>query len=344
MQFCAGGFFIYMIILGIESSCDETAAAVYSRDGLLSNVIASQAIHRRYGGVVPELASRAHQRTISAVTDQSLEEAGLSLSDIDAIAVTNGPGLMGALLVGLCFAKGLSLASGKPLIGVNHIDAHIYANFIEASPVYPFLALIVSGGHTRLVLVKDFLDHQLLGDTRDDAAGEAFDKTSKILGLPYPGGPLMDKLSQQGNPDFVRFPQALLHEGYEFSFSGLKTSVLYHLEAFENDAARKQYLDEHLADLCASISNAITAVLVKKTIKAVREYGVKEVVLAGGVSANSMLRSEMQKACGKNDVKLTYPRPVYCTDNAAMIAVTGFLRAERGSFDGLDIEPFASLK
>jgi N6-L-threonylcarbamoyladenine synthase len=333
-----------MNILGIESSCDETAAAVYSETGLLSNVIASQAIHRRFGGVVPELASRAHQRTISFVTNQSLAEAGLSLKDIDAIAVTNGPGLMGALLVGLCFAKGLCLATGKPLIGVNHIDAHIYANFIEASPGYPFLALIVSGGHTRLVLVRDFLDHQLLGDTRDDAAGEAFDKTSKILGLPYPGGPLMDTMSQQGDPEFVRFPQALLNEGYEFSFSGLKTSVLYHLEAIGNEESRKHYLEQHLADLCASVSNAITSVLVKKTMKAVREFGIQQVVLAGGVSANSMLRTRMQTACDKDGIKLMYPKPVYCTDNAAMIAVTGYLRAARGSFDGLDIEPYASLK
>jgi N6-L-threonylcarbamoyladenine synthase len=344
VQCCAGGFFIYMNILGIESSCDETAAAVYTDAGLLSNVIASQSIHRRFGGVVPELASRAHQRTITAVTSQSLDEASLKLEDIDAIAVTNGPGLMGALLVGLCFAKGLSLSTGKPLIGINHIDAHIYANFIEDKPVYPFLALIVSGGHTRLVLVRDFLNHQLLGDTRDDAAGEAFDKTSKILGIPYPGGPLMDKLSRQGNPQFVRFPQALLHEGYEFSFSGLKTSVLYHLEAVGDAQARQQYLEAHLPDLSASISHAITEILVKKTLKAAVEYGVAQIVLAGGVSANSMLRSKMRQKCDIAGIKLMYPRPVYCTDNAAMIAVTGYLRAQCNSFDSLDLEPFASLK
>jgi N6-L-threonylcarbamoyladenine synthase len=330
-----------MNILGIESSCDETAAAVYNDQGLLSNVIASQSIHRKFGGVVPELASRAHQKTIWSVTDQALTEANLQIEDIDAIAVTHGPGLMGALLVGLSFAKGLSLSHRIPIIGVNHIDAHIYANFIEEKPEYPFLALIVSGGHTRLVVVEDFLKHTVLGDTRDDAAGEAFDKTAKILGIEYPGGPRMDKLAQSGNPTFMKFPQALLSEGYEFSYSGLKTSVLYHLEAVA-EADRKQYLVEHRNDLCASISHAITEVLIKKTDKALKEFGLKTLVIAGGVSANSMLRSKMNLLAQKNGIKLYIPKPVYCTDNAAMIAVTGYFKAKSGQFDSLELDPFAS--
>lgn len=331
-----------MNILGIESSCDETAVAVYSDAGLLSNVIASQTVHRRYGGVVPELASRAHQQSIWGVTEQALEEAGLQLKDIDAIAVTNGPGLMGALLVGLCFAKGLALSLGKPIIGVNHIDAHIYANFIESKPEYPFVSLIVSGGHTRLVLVRGFLDHVLLGDTRDDASGEAFDKTAKILGLPYPGGPEMDRRAREGDRKFVKFPQALLSEGYEFSFSGLKTSVLYHIEAID-EPERAAYLEKNMNDLCASISEAITEVLTKKTRRALKEHGVKDLVLAGGVSANSMLREKMTALGTETGVRVHIPKPVYCTDNAAMIAVTGYYKAKSGQFDELvSLEPFAS--
>lgn len=332
-----------MKILGIESSCDETAAAVYSDRGILSNVIASQAIHRKFGGVVPELASRAHQKTIWTVTEQALVESGLAMKEIDAIAVTNGPGLMGALLVGLSFSKGLSMNYNIPIIGVNHIDAHIYANFIDERPSYPFVALIVSGGHTRLVHVKDFMEHEVLGDTRDDAAGEAFDKTAKILGIPYPGGPLMDNLAMTGDKNFVKFPQALLKEGFEFSFSGLKTSVLYHLENVD-PSEREHYLEKHLNDLCASISHAITEVLVKKTMKAIKHTGVNTVVLAGGVSANSVLRTKMTELTAKQNIRLHIPHPVYCTDNAAMIAVTGYEKAIRKQYDDLTLEPFASMK
>lgn len=333
-----------MKILGIESSCDETAAAVYSESGLRSNVIASQAVHRKFGGVVPELASRAHQQSIWGVTRQALNEASITIEDVDAIAVTNGPGLMGALLVGMCFAKGLALSYKKPLIGVNHIDAHIYANFIDNEPKYPFLSLIVSGGHTRLVLVHDFMQHEILGETRDDAAGEAFDKTAKILGLSYPGGPLMDRKSRTGDRFFVKFPQALLSEGYEFSFSGLKTSVLYHIEAIP-EVERKTYLDQNIENLSASISHAITEVLVKKTKKALKEYKIRSLVLAGGVSANSMLREKMHLLAKEMGISLHIPNPVYCTDNAAMIAVTGYHKAIRNQYDdALKLEAFASLK
>lgn len=329
-----------MIILGIESSCDETAAAVYTESGLKSNVIASQTVHRQYGGVVPELASRAHHKTIWSTVAQALEEADVTMKQIDAIAVTQGPGLIGALLVGVCFAKGLSLTRDIPLIGVNHMDAHIYANFIEEKPSYPFVALTVSGGHTQLVHVKDTFDHELLGQTRDDAAGEAFDKIGKILGLPYPAGPVMDEKAKNGNPHFHDFPQSMLNNKFEFSFSGLKTSALYYLQDKEDKEA---FLNDHLEDVCASVSHAITEVLVKKLRKAVKYTGVKTVVLAGGVSANSMLRAKTKQMAQELGCKLHIPRLEYCTDNAAMIAVTGYLMAEKGMYSDLDMKPFASL-
>ncbi len=328
------------MILGIESSCDETAAAVYdpAAHRMRSNVIRSQSVHERFGGVVPEMASRAHEAHISGVVAQALEEAGIRADDLAGIAVANGPGLMGALLVGLSFAKGLHLRTGAPLVGVNHIDAHIYANFIEAAPAYPFVALTVSGGHTRLTLVRGFMDHVVLGQTRDDAAGEAFDKTGKLLGLPYPAGPHVDSQSVKGDSRFVNFPRSMMGEGYDFSFSGLKTAVLYHLEAVPA-AGRAAYIERHRADLCASISEAITEVLVTKTMRAVRDTGVKSVVLAGGVSANSMLRRKMADQRG---IILHIPRPVYCTDNGAMIAITGAMKLEAGMRDGLELQAFAS--
>lgn len=329
-----------MTILGIESSCDETAAAVYTEKGLQSNVIAAQAVHEQYGGVVPELASRAHHKTIWATVEQALAEAGIDIDEIDAIAVTQGPGLMGSLLVGICFAKGLSLAHDIPLIGVNHMDAHIYANFIDHQPEYPFVALTVSGGHTQLVLVKGAFEHEILGETRDDAAGEAFDKIGKILGLPYPAGPIIDEKSKNGDPKFHQFPQALLNEGFEFSFSGLKTSVMYYLEDKSN---QESFLDDHMSDVCASVSEAITSVLVKKLKKAVKHTGVKTIVLAGGVSANSMLRAKAKRLADQLDLKLHIPKLAYCTDNAAMIAMTGYMKAQREMYDDLNMKPFASL-
>lgn len=329
-----------MNILGIESSCDETAAAVYTGDGLQSNIIASQAVHEQYGGVVPELASRAHHKTIWSTVQQSLQEAQMQLGHINAVAVTQGPGLMGSLLVGLCFAKGLCLSRRLPLIGVNHMDAHIYANFIDEKPEFPLVSLTVSGGHTQLVHVKGPFDHTLLGQTRDDAAGEAFDKIGKILGLPYPAGPEMDKRAKDGDPGFYDFPQAMLDNSFEFSFSGLKTSVLYYLEDQED---RPAFLEEHLNDICASVSRAITEVLVKKLGNAIDHTGVQTVVLAGGVSANSMLRTGARRLAAEKHCRLHIPRPAFCTDNAAMIAVTGHMMGQRGMYSDMNLKPFANL-
>jgi N6-L-threonylcarbamoyladenine synthase len=327
-----------MNILAIESSCDDTSAAVLTDEGVRSNVIASQAIHVKFGGVVPELASRAHQKTISQTVQQALVEANISINEIDLVAVTQGPGLMGSLLVGLCFAKGISLSNRIPMVGVNHMDAHIYANFIDSKPEFPFVSLTVSGGHTQLVHVKAPFEHEILGKTRDDAAGEAFDKIGKVFGLEYPAGPIMDKLSKEGNPKFHKFPQALLHEGLDFSFSGLKTSALYYVQDQEDG-----FIEENLNDLCASVSEAITEVLVKKLKRAVEQTGVKTIALAGGVSANSMLRAKTEKLADKMGLVLNIPKITYCTDNAAMIAITGKMKAELGQFDGMELRPFASL-
>lgn len=326
-----------MNILGIESSCDDTSASILTDKGILSNVIADQAIHTKFGGVVPELASRAHQQTIVQTVQQALDEANISASELDAISVTQGPGLLGSLLVGVCFAKGLALSHGIPIIGVNHMDAHIYANFIDEKPEFPFLALTVSGGHTQLVHVKAPFEHEILGQTRDDAAGEAFDKIGKLLGLPYPAGPHMDRLAKNGNPHFHKFPQALLQEGLDFSFSGLKTSALYYLQEKE-----ELWVQENLPHICASVSFAITEVLTKKLKKAVEKTGVKTIVLAGGVSANSMLREKTRQLAEKMGLSLHIPKISYCTDNAAMIAITGKMKAEIGQYDDLDLKPFAT--
>lgn len=327
-----------MKILGIESSCDDTSASVLTGDGIQSNVIASQSIHVKFGGVVPELASRAHQTTIVQTVEQALDEADVSLDEIDAIAVTQGPGLMGSLLVGLCFAKGLALSKDIPIIGVNHMDAHIYANFIDSKPTFPFVCLTVSGGHTQLVHIKSPFEHEIMGKTRDDAAGEAFDKIGKVFGLPYPAGPIMDKLTKEGNNNFHKFPQALVNEGLDFSFSGLKTSALYFVQDKE-----EEWVKENLNNLCASVSEAITEVLIKKLRRAVKLTGVKTIALAGGVSANSMLRAKAEILAGDMDLSLHIPKLSYCTDNAAMIAITGKMKAELGQFGDLAMKPFASL-
>lgn len=326
-----------MNILGIESSCDDTSVAVLAADEVKSNIIAAQSIHEKFGGVVPELASRAHQQTIVQTVQQALDEAHISVSELDAISVTQGPGLLGSLLVGVCFAKGLALSHGIPIIGVNHMDAHIYANFIDEKPEFPFVALTVSGGHTQLVHVKAPFEHEILGQTRDDAAGEAFDKIGKLLGLPYPAGPHIDKLAQTGDPHFHKFPQALLQDGLDFSFSGLKTSALYYLQEKE-----ELWVQENLAHICASVSFAITEVLTKKLKKAVEKTEVNTIVLAGGVSANSMLREKAGQLAEKMGLKLHIPKISYCTDNAAMIAITGKMKAELGQYDDLDLKPFAT--
>lgn len=328
-----------MVVLGIESSCDETAAAVYEDGQILSNIIASQSVHEQFGGVVPELASRAHHKTISKTVKQALDEAGMLMTDIDSIAVTQGPGLMGSLLVGLSFAKGLSISYQKPLIGVNHIDAHLYANFIEHEENYPFTGLIVSGGHTRLVYVNETFNHETMGHTLDDAAGEAFDKIGKILNLPYPAGPVIDKLAKEGNPDFHRFPRSMIQKGLDFSFSGLKTSVLYYTQE-----KGEEFVREHINDLCASVAAAITDVLTEKLKRAVKLKKTADIMLAGGVSANSMLRTKVIKLANENGLNLKIPSPQYCTDNAAMIAITGALKARNGTYDGVDIKPFARMK
>lgn len=328
-----------MNILGIESSCDETAASVCSNGKILSNVIATQAIHERYGGVVPELASRAHHKTITQTVNQALRESGVLLKDINAIAVAQGPGLMGSLLVGISFAKGLAISQKIPIIGINHIEAHMYANFIEHEESYPAVALIVSGGHTRLVHLKAAFNHRLLGKTRDDAAGEAFDKIGKILKLPYPAGPIVDKLSKTGDPEFYSFPRSMINQGLDFSFSGLKTSVLYYTQKQEEG-----YVENHINDICASVSAAITDVLIAKLKRAVKKTGVQTVMLAGGVSANSMLREKAEKLADELKLQLLIPSHEYCTDNAAMIAITGSLKAREGLFDDLSLRPFARME
>lgn len=328
-----------MNILGIETSCDETAASVLYEGKIRSNVIASQAVHEAFGGVVPELASRAHHKTIWQTVKQSLDEAGVQMEAIDAIAVTQGPGLMGSLLVGLSFAKGLALSYNKPLIGVNHIDAHMYANFIEHKEAYPFVALIVSGGHTRLVYTEMIFQHKLLGKTRDDAAGEAFDKIGKILNLPYPAGPVVDKLSRDGDGSFHQFPRSMIHKGLDFSFSGLKTSVLYYVQE-----KGETYVQNNLNDICASISEAITDVLVEKLKKAAEKTGVHHILIAGGVSTNSMLRQKVMSYAKESGLNLMIPSIQYCTDNAAMIAVTGALKMRENIIDDLTLKPFARIE
>lgn len=327
-------------ILGIETSCDETSAAVVE-DGkvVLSNIIASQAdIHKRFGGVVPEVASRRHVENITLTIEEALTEAGKTLDDIAAIAVTYGPGLVGALLVGVAAAKAISFARGIPLIGVHHIAGHIYANRLVTEMQFPLIALVVSGGHTELVLMKEHGSFQILGETRDDAAGEAYDKVARSLNLPYPGGPEIDRLAQEGTAN-LPLPRAWLEPGsYDFSFSGLKSSVL---NALHNAAQRGETIEP--ADLAASFQDSVTEVLVEKTIRAVKEFEVKQVVLAGGVAANRGLRERLSQRCLKEEISLVIPPLSLCTDNAAMIAAAGFIQYEKGQFSDLDLNGVPSL-
>lgn len=326
-------------ILAIESSCDDTSAAI-CRDGqMLSNLVANQDVHAKYGGVVPELASRAHIRNIVPVVDAAIKKAGITLQEIDAIAFTQAPGLMGSLLVGAQFAKSLSLVLEKPLIAVHHMQAHVLANLIgEKKPAFPFLCLTVSGGHTQIVKANSPLQLEVLGHTLDDAAGEAFDKSAKLLGLPYPGGPLIDKYAKEGNPLKFKFAKPL-PDGIDFSFSGLKTSVLYFLqEAIAKDAG---FIEKNLADLCASIQHTIIDILIKKLIKAATQNGIREICIAGGVSANSGLRAAVQKTGQQKNWNVYIPDFQYCTDNAGMIAITAFYKYLAKDFASLAESPAA---
>ena len=320
------------IVLGIESSCDDTSAAILKGNRILSNVVAGQNIHAKFGGVVPELASRCHQENIIPVVQEALKKAGISIKDIDAIAFTQGPGLMGSLIVGGSFAKAFALAINKPLIPVHHMKAHILAHFIEDAnefaPSFPFLCLTVSGGHTQLVKVTSPLEMTILGQTIDDAVGEAFDKAAKMLGLPYPGGPLIDKYAIDGNPLRFTFSKPRI-EGLNFSFSGVKTSILYFLR--DQKLINNNFIEENLADLCASIQHTLIEILLDKVNKACQENQLTQVAIAGGVSANSYLRSRLQTWGKEKQCKVYIPKFEYCTDNAAMIAISGKYLFENGS-------------
>ena len=332
-----------VIILAIESSCDETAAAVVKNGRtVLSNVISSQIdLHTLYGGVVPEIASRKHMEQINQVVTQALNEAQLSLDDVTAVAVTYGPGLVGALLVGVSHAKALAYASGKTLIGVHHIEGHISANYIENPDLEPpFGCLVVSGGHTHLVNVKNYGEYEILGKTRDDAAGEAFDKVARAVGLGYPGGPKIDKLAKEGNPDAIGFPRAKISDSqYDFSFSGIKSAVLNYINHCEmkNEECNK-------ADLVASFQKAVVDVLVDHAMQAVKEYGFDKLAIAGGVASNSALRASMKSACEAKGIKFYHPSPILCTDNAAMIGAAAYYEYLSGSRAGLDLNAVPNLK
>jgi N6-L-threonylcarbamoyladenine synthase len=321
------------IILGIESSCDDTSAAIIKNTAIFSNVIAGQKIHEEYGGVVPELASRAHQQNIIPVVDAAIKKAGIKKEDIDAVAFTKGPGLMGSLVVGTSFAKSFALALDIPLIDVNHMHGHILAHFIDdegkSKPSFPFLCLTVSGGHTQIVQVNDYLEMKIIGSTIDDAAGEAFDKAAKLLGFPYPGGPYIDKHAQKGNPLRFEFSKPNIKD-YDFSFSGLKTSILYFLQKQQKENAN--FIEENLDDLCASIQHAIITILMKKLKKASADLNIKEIAIAGGVSANSGLRNTLQQLAQEQNWNVYIPKFEYCTDNAAMIAITGKFMYDKGLF------------
>ncbi|MDE1192148.1 MAG: tRNA (adenosine(37)-N6)-threonylcarbamoyltransferase complex transferase subunit TsaD [Arachidicoccus sp.] len=326
-------------ILAIESSCDETSAAICINGKILSNIIATQKIHEQYGGVVPELASRAHMQNIVPVVSECLKESGIKKEDIQAIAFTQAPGLIGSLLVGGQFAKSLALALEKPLIAVHHMQAHVLANLIsDKKPSFPFLCLTVSGGHTQIVLAKSPLQLEVLGETIDDAAGEAFDKTAKLLGLTYPGGPLIDKYAKDGNPLAFKFAEPQIPE-FNFSFSGVKTSVLYFLQ--KQVKTEPDFIQKNLNDLCASIQHAIVNILIKKLKKAVAQTGIKQVCIAGGVSANSGLRNALLDFGKENHIETFIPDFQYCVDNAAMIAITGYYKFLGNQFSSLDISSSA---
>lgn len=326
-------------LLAIESSCDDTAAAVIDNGKILANIVSSQEIHRQYGGVIPELAGRAHQQQILPVVKAALKQADIAVHDLDAVVYTRGPGLMGSLLVGSHFAKGLAMSLDIPTIGVNHLDAHVAAHYLsESPPEFPFLCLLVSGGHTQIILVKDHLNMEILGGTIDDAAGEAFDKTAKMLGLPYPGGPLIDRYAENGNPQAFKFPKARL-EGLDYSFSGLKTALLYFIRKQTLDDA--DFIRRQMADICASMRYTIVDTLLDTFEKTMEMHRVKHIGIAGGVSANRLLRSEFCKLAEKHGIRAHIPAFEYCTDNAAMIAIAGHYKYLQGAFTPLEAVPFA---
>lgn len=336
-----------IIILGIESSCDDTSAAVLRNTTLLSNVIASQAVHVKYGGVIPELASRAHQQNIVPVIDTALKEAGITADKIDAIAFTRGPGLLGSLLVGVSFTKGLAIAHNIPIVEVNHLQGHIMSHFIDLPdrelphPSFPFLCLLVSGGHSQIVQVDSPRSFRIIGTTIDDAAGEAFDKCAKVMGLPYPGGPVIDKLAKEGDPKAFRFAKPRI-EGFDYSFSGLKTSFLYTLR--DRVAEDPDFIEKNKADLCASLQRTIVDILLDKLVKASKETGIKDIAIAGGVSANSGLRDGIVAEGERRGWRTFLPEFKFTTDNAAMIALAGYYRYLDNKFSTLDVAPVARVE
>lgn len=332
-------------ILGIESSCDDTSAAILCNDQILSNIVADQKIHTEYGGVVPELASRAHQQNIVPVVHQAIAKAGIHKDDLDAIAFTRGPGLMGSLLVGTSFAKSLAYGLNIPLIDINHMQAHILAHFIDEKdhekPLFPFLAMTISGGHTQIVKVNDYFDMKVIGETIDDAVGEAFDKSGKVLGLGYPAGPEIDKRAQLGNPKAYKFTKPKV-EGLNFSFSGLKTAILYFVQ--RETKANPNFIEEHLNDICASIQYTIIGILMDKLKLAVKETGINHIAIGGGVSANSGIREALKDAESKHGWTTYIPKFEYTTDNAAMIAIVGYLKYLKKDFSDFDVMATARLK
>jgi N6-L-threonylcarbamoyladenine synthase len=334
-----------MTILGIETSCDETSAAVVRDGKLLSNAMVTQLFHSEHGGVVPELASRAHQKVIAPIVDEALQKASVDKKELDAVAAVYGPGLIGSILVGLSFGKAMAMGLGIPFVGVNHMEAHIYSNMIqEPKPAFPFVNLTVSGGHTQLVLVKDFFRYELLGETMDDAAGEAFDKVAKMLGVGYPGGPLVDKFAAEGNAKAINFPRPYLEENsLQFSFSGIKTSVLYYLRkvGFDKTAARNE---RFLADVCASFQAAMVDVLIDKLLKAAKKNKVKDITVSGGVSANSELRRRLEAEAKIQHLNLFIPKLEYCTDNGAMVAIAGYERLRHGFTSSLELTAEPNLQ
>ena len=334
-----------MIILGIETSCDETSAAVVQDGELRSNATAVQLFHSEHGGVVPELASRAHQRLIVLIVEDALRKASVEKKELDAIAAVYGPGLIGSILIGLSFGKAMAMGLGIPFIGVNHMEAHIFSNMIEEpKPSFPFINLTVSGGHTQLVLVKDYFESELLGETMDDAAGEAFDKVAKMLGVGYPGGPLVDKLAARGNAKAVKFPRPYLEEGsHQFSFSGLKTSVLYYLRKVGFDKTAHMN-EQFIADVCASFQTAVVDVLIDKLITAAIKYRVNDIAVCGVVSANSELRRRLEGEAKINHLRLFIPRLDFCTDNGAMVAQAGYERMRKGFISNLELTAEPNLQ